>query len=326
MNKVNLLFTSVGRRVELIRAFKKSAKRLNIDCKIFGTDIDELAPALNCVDKSFMVPRVTDPNYIYQLLEICESEEINAVFPLIDPDITVLSMAEPIFSKLKLKLFVSNQNAVKICEDKWQTFQFFKKLELKTLDSWDSDSHPIKNGNFPLFIKPRFGSASENTFKLNNQKELDFFVNYVPKPIIQQYLSGPEITSDIVCDLNGKVLSIVSRQRIAVRGGEVVKGVTVHDTEIDTACRKIADALPARGPITAQCMMHNGEPHWIEINARLGGGVPLGIAAGVDSTEMLIKIACGDDLSPLPRFSYRENVYMTRFDDSLFISKADLYA
>jgi carbamoyl-phosphate synthase large subunit len=323
MNKINLLFTSVGRRVELIRAFKKSAKRLNIDCKIFGTDIDELAPALNDVDKSFIVPKVTDPNYINQLLEICEAEEINAVFPLIDPDITVLSMAEPLFSNLKLKLFVANQNAVKICEDKWQTFHFFKKLGLKTPESWDTDSHPNKNGDFPFFIKPRFGSASENTFKLNSQRDLDFFVDYVPKPIIQQHLSGPEITSDIVCDLDGKVLSIVSRQRIAVRGGEVIKGVTIHNMEIDTACRKIARALPARGPITAQCMMENGVPHWIEINARLGGGVPLALAAGVDVTGILIKIVCGDDLSPLPRFSYRENVYMTRFDDSLFISKAE---
>ena len=101
------------------------------------------------------------------------------------------------------------------------------------------------------------------------------------------YLPGPEITNDVVCDLDGKVLSVVSRQRIRVRGGEVTVGKTVFDPAIAHACVRIAEMLPAVGPITVQCMMKrtpDGEaPAFTEINARLGGGVPLGISAGADS-------------------------------------------
>ena len=43
---VNVLFTSAGRRVELMRAFRKAYKQLGLRGSIVATDIDPLAPAL----------------------------------------------------------------------------------------------------------------------------------------------------------------------------------------------------------------------------------------------------------------------------------------
>ena len=51
--KVNVLFTSVGRRVELIKAWKKAYVDLDIDGEIIGTDIDPLAPASDFVDSFY---------------------------------------------------------------------------------------------------------------------------------------------------------------------------------------------------------------------------------------------------------------------------------
>ena len=56
---MNILFTSVGRRVELMRAFKSSIRK--VGGQVWGTDIDSLAPAMHVVDNPVFVPRCTDP-------------------------------------------------------------------------------------------------------------------------------------------------------------------------------------------------------------------------------------------------------------------------
>ena len=156
---------------------------------------------------------------------------------------------------------------------------------------------------------------------VRNEKELSFFTEYVPNAIVQEYLSGPEITSDVICDLDGDILAVVSRQRIQTRAGEVSKGVTVFDECIDHDCRRIAKNLPAVGPITVQCIMKNGTPHYTEINPRFGGGVPLAIAAGVDAPALLLARIAGVDLQMPQAGEYRTDLYLTRYDDSFIISE-----
>ena len=45
MKTLKLLFTGIGRRVELIQAFRQAANHLNIHLKIYGADMLETAPA-----------------------------------------------------------------------------------------------------------------------------------------------------------------------------------------------------------------------------------------------------------------------------------------
>ena len=47
---VNFLFTSAGRRVELLRLFQQARDRLKLDGKTVVTDIDPLAPAIQVAD------------------------------------------------------------------------------------------------------------------------------------------------------------------------------------------------------------------------------------------------------------------------------------
>ena len=319
---VHVLFTSAGRRVELMRAFRRAYESLGISGHIVAADIDPLAPALQEVDIPYIVPRLTEPEYMPSLLEICRRDQIDLIFPLIDPDIPVLAARRSEIEATGARLAVVSPEAAEMTADKWQTTRFFQSLGLPTPQSWLPGQASADDLTFPVFIKPRRGSAAQYTFKVRNADELEFFVNYVPDPIIQEYLPGPEITNDVVCDLDGEVLAVVSRQRIEVRWGEVAKGVTIYDSAITTACVKIAQALPAVGPITVQCMMKDGVAHFTEINARLGGGVPLGIAAGADYPRWLLARSAGIPADIPPLGSYRTGLYLTRYDDSFFLSEA----
>jgi carbamoyl-phosphate synthase large subunit len=136
---------------------------------------------------------------------------------------------------------------------------------------------------------------------------------------VQELIDGPEITSDVICDFDGNALQVVSRQRIQVRGGEAIKSVTIQNERIAESCRRIAESLPARGPITVQSIFTENGPVFIEINARLGGGVPLAIAAGVDVPAILLSLAAGFPIEDLVECEAEAGWYMTRFDESIFV-------
>lgn len=317
------MFTSVGRRVELLRAVRRACNSLNLDGTIIGLDIDPLAPALREADKPYIVPRLTSPDYVPALLSLCQREQVGLIFPLIDPDIPVLSRHREALERAGVRLAVVSTEAATIVSDKWSTGQLFRNLGVPTPQSWLPSHLEANQCEYPLFIKPRHGSASQQTFRVHNADELRFFSRHVADPIVQECLPGPEITNDVVCDLSGEVLAVVSRRRMEVRWGEVAKGVTIYDPEITQACVKIARGLPAVGPITVQCMMKEGVPYFTEINARLGGGLPLGLAAGADSMKWLLARVAGLEMEIPPLGTYQTGLYLTRYDDSFFVTEAE---
>jgi carbamoyl-phosphate synthase large subunit len=315
--KLNLLFTSAGRRVELLRLFREAFRELNVEGRILATDISRLAPSLSVTDKYFLTPRFDHPDYVPELEKICRGEKIDLVIPLIDPDILILAQNKERLESTGARLAVVDAPAAEITRDKWLTYQFFLDAGVPVPASWTRLE--LKNLQFPLFVKPRSGSASHHTFKINNWEEATFFSNFITDPIFQEFLPGPEITTDVVTSLDGELLGLVSRQRIEVRGGEVSKGITVRNEEILDWCRKIAELLPAKGPITIQCLMKEGKPYFTEINARFGGGLPLGVAAGMNAPLVLLKSILGDYGKPDPATSYEVGLYITRCDQSFFL-------
>jgi carbamoyl-phosphate synthase large subunit len=318
----NILLTSVGRRVELIRAFRSVYTQFGLPGRIFATDVDWLAPAMQFVDSAHLVPHTDSPEFNTAIVELCQNHEIDLVLPLIDPDIPVLAANRDAIEKTGAQVAVVDPAAANIASDKWSAKRFFAQHGLASPRSWLPDQSELENAEYPLFIKPRGGSAAQHTYRADDREELDFFLRRVPDAIVQEFLPGPEITCDVVCDLAGKVMAIVQRQRIAVRGGEAIKSLTVSHSALDAACRKIAQCLPARGPITVQCMMKNDRPYFIEINGRVGGGLPLAIAAGVNVPAMLLSLVT-EIPQPALTTDYQVGMYMTRCDESVFITEAD---
>ena len=316
---MNIAFAGVGRRVELLEAFRAAQETLGLEGRLIGLDSDPLAPALRVADSRHIVPRMENPAFIPELVRICADEEVDLLFPLIDPLIEFLADHRSVIEETGARFAGVSPRSARIAGDKLLLSKFFSDLNLNSPRTWLPAQVPIDGLTFPLFIKPRKGSASQNAFKICNSEEMRFFESYIEDPIVQEFLPGPEITSDVVCDLEGEVLAVVSRRRIEVRSGEVSKGVTMADPRITEACVRIAEALPAIGPITVQCMMKDDEPYFTEINARLGGGIPLAIAAGSNLLTFFLSRAAKVPMTIPPLGSYEVGIHMTRFDDSFFM-------
>ncbi|MGB7537485.1 MAG: ATP-grasp domain-containing protein [Anaerolineales bacterium] len=321
--EVNVLFTSAGRRVELLRAFKGAYRALRLKGKIIVTDINPLAPSVQAADSTYEVPPFTDPGYVPALLEIAKRSRVQMVFPLIDPDIPILAAHKLQFESFGAKVMTPDQDGADTARDKWKTHQLFRSLGIPAARSWLPEDLGKAKPEFPLFIKPRRGSAGQGAFRVEDERQLEFFLAYVDDPIIQECLPGPEITSDVICGAQGEAWAVVSRRRIEIRAGEVAKGVTVWDKTIADHCIPAARGIRAAGPVTVQCILRDGNPFFTEINARFGGGCPLGIAAGANSPKWYLAEAAGLKVKIPPLGEYRRDLYLTRYDESFFIEEAN---
>lgn len=315
---MKILFTSIGRRVELIQAFKNASKILGLDLTIYGADVSNTAPALFFCDRQVIVCKIKDKNYISSLLKICGEEKIDALIPTIDTDLIALSQNIKMFESFGTKVFISAENKIKICRDKMNTAKFFDSIGLKT--PVPVDDYKKYNFEFPAFIKPKDGSSSINAYKVNDKLELEMYAKEVQDYIIAPYIEGTEYTIDALCDYDGNPILITPRVRLAVRAGEVLKTQIVQDEKIIEEAKKIIDAFKPCGPITIQLIRQtsSGNDFFIEINPRFGGGAPLSIKAGADSALMLLRLIRGDKLTYLDKSARDGSVY-SRYDQSVCV-------
>lgn len=318
--KINILILSAGRRVELIKCFKEAAKVLNIYSNIITTEISEIAPAIYFGDKNYIVPKVSEDGYINSIINICNKENIRLIIPTTDIELYKLSKnKKDIEERTRAKVLVSDEKVIDICRNKIKTAKFFYENGFKTpklIKKYDIDN---KNYEFPLFIKPINGSSSVNAFKIENEKELKFFVDYVKNPIVQDFIHGKEYSVDSFLDFDSNIITIVPRERISVRGGEVSKGKIVKDRKIIETVKKVLYILKPIGHITIQCIKYKNDINFIEINPRFGGGAPMSIKAGANSTINLYKLILGNKLSYTEE--YKENITFLRYDESILLNK-----
>ena len=320
---MKILFTSVGRRVELLQAFRAAAEKLDIALTVMGADITKSAPALFFCDERRLVCKIQEKEYIPQLLSICEKEKVDCLIPTIDTDLLLLAENKEKFETIGTKVLISAVDKIKLCRDKNYTADYFVSLGLKSplpVNSVEKYEEALKRGkvSFPAFIKPKDGSSSINAYKVENLEDLRLYAEKIEDYIIQPFISGREYTIDIFCDYEGNPVYITPRERLAVRSGEVLKSrITQDDTMIAEMRRLIADYRPC-GQITVKLIREDvtGDDYYIEINPRFGGGAPLSMKAGADSASAILRMLRGDKLSYIERAAIDGAIY-SRYDQSV---------
>ena len=320
---MNILLTSVGRRVELLKAFRQSMYRSNITGKIVTADLKRSAPASFLADTAELAPRIDDPDYVEKLLDICERHQIDLLIPLIDTELYLLSLYRQKFADRGVTLLLSSVRTNEICYSKKETGIFFEKIGVKTPKVYDLSQDPELI--FPLIVKPNTGSSSVGVYYVRDRTELNFFAAYIQDAIVQELIEGDEYTIDILVDFKGNVISIVPRLRLETRAGEVSKGITVKNPALIAAAKYVVESLPgAIGCITVQCFLQsNGEIVFIEINPRFGGGYPLSYRAGADFPSWIVQSLAGDN----PKVAideWEDGLAMLRYDDAIFVKAEEL--
>ena len=320
MKEINVLILSAGRRVELVNCFKAARDSLHLRGGVFAADISTTAPALYFADEFFIIPRIGADGYLDALISVCNEHRVSLIVPTIDTELEILAKnKEKIEGATQARVLISSPYAVSVCCDKFKTAQFFEENGFgypKVITPKEMETGAYR---LPLFIKPLNGSSSINAFKVNTEKELAFFVDYVKEPIVQECVTGKEYTVDCFSDFDGNIVTIVPRLRIATRSGEVLKGKTEKNERIMQDVARLLKAFGFIGQITVQCFLcDDGSIKYIEINPRFGGGAPMSIMAGADSCKNLYRLLLGEKLAYTEE--WQDGITVSRFDGSIRVN------
>lgn len=314
---MNILFTCAGRRTYLLKYFKENLSEGDI---LVATDMQLSAPALQIADVKLQVPSVYDPDYVNITLDICREQKIDALLSLNDLELPILADNKARFEELNVKVIVSSPEVIDIAFDKYKTAQWVESLGLvapKTYVRLEDVKKALAAGeiDFPLFMKPRWGSGSIGLESIADMEELDIYYNLLMKKIkktilatasvgdeyimIQEKLTGSEFGLDIMNDLEGNHVAVSVKQKLAMRAGETDKAVTVDLPEVREMGRKIGEALGHIGNLDVDIMQRaDGAYCVLELNPRFGGGFPFSYEAGVNMPKAIIQWVKGEDVDP----------------------------
>jgi len=306
MKKINTLLTCAGRRHYLARYFHNELKGRG---KVIGTDMDLTAPALVACDYAVQVPAVNAPDYMDVLMKTIERHEVDLVFSLNDLELELLSKKRDlIHERTGALVYVPTLESLQVCIDKWATFQFAQRMGIVAPQTWLSVDEALlaieqSKGQFPLMVKPRWGSASIGLFKVNNADELKAAFSACADAVassllasfgsqkavlIQELIEGDEYGVDILYDKEESFIGFTAKKKLAMRAGETDKAVTVPSEVLKEIVHTIAQNLPHRGNMDCDFIERDGQFYLLELNPRFGGGYPFTHLAGANHVKMLL--------------------------------------
>ncbi len=319
VRQTNILILSANWRADLVKAFQRALAELG-GGKVVAADMSPLSAALLQSDDCEIVPPLDAPDFIEHLEGICQKHNISAIIPSIDKDLPFLAEQRERLRKSGITAVVSSPETIGVCDDKHRTYQFFRDNGIPSPRTWLPEELPPKTNTpgWPLLVKPRRGIGGKGVHKVADEEELHFHLKRTANAVIQEFLPGVEYSFDTLSDFDGKALSIVPRERLYVRDGEVFKGKTVRNMEFIELVARAAETLKLIGPAVVQGLLdQHGALKLTEANPRFGSGALLSIAAGADLAKDLIRLIRGEKVKPkLGKF--KDGVYLLRYYDAFF--------
>jgi carbamoyl-phosphate synthase large subunit len=316
----NILITSAGRRVSLVRFFKDELRKVFPEAKVIASDANpELSSACMVADDFFRVPRVSEPGYIQDLLRLALDYDIKLIVPTIDTELLALSESIDLFRMNGIEVVISDFNVVQIFRDKRRTHLFFEQYGIQSAREFDKQDYTL-----PMYLKPIDGSRSVDNFIIREQSQLTDYHFSNDKLMFLEYLDHrhhTEYTIDLYYDRNSELKCFIPRKRIEVRDGEVNKAVTKKTKFIREIWKKMSYVQGFRGCITFQVFVNkeNEGIYGIEINPRFGGGYPLSYLAGGNFPKWIIQeYLLGNGNIPVYE-NWEENLMMLRYDDEVLV-------
>lgn len=323
----SILFCSVGRRGKLLQNFKTSIT----DFQLLATDNSPYAPSLYFADKQFLVPRIDEPDYLDEILQLCASQNVCAITTLIDPEIELLSKNRDLFLNRGILPLCPSEKSAGLCFDKFKLFEYLKENQIPTILTYDSLKNfekGLSKGEiaFPVFIKPRTGSGSVGAIKVNNLADLKEALNQDidTQYIIQELMVGDDLDADVYVDcISNKPVAAFTKRKLETKIGGASKTISFKDPVLFDFIKTIIEKFEFFGPIDMDFFFVNGKYFLSEINPRFGGAYLHAYGADVDFFKLIINNINGIENKELIG-EYEDDIIMMMYDDVVIRKKGEL--
>lgn len=314
---MNILILSAGTRNKIVQYFVKT---LNGIGKVIATDMSKLAPAIYEADKYYIVPKMTAPEYLDVILNICEKEEITGVLSLIDPELSFLAENKEKFEAIGTTVIGSSYTLCEMSLDKFQMYNWLETHGYRCAKSYmDKEAFfaDVEAGviTYPVFVKPARGSASISISKVYDRETVELLFAHEDGLMIQEFLDGQEIGADVYIDMiSHEVVSIFTKKKLKMRAGETDKAVSFKDEKLFTLIERFVKDAGYSGQIDIDIFDVNGEYYISEVNPRFGGGYPHAFESGADHMKLIVNNLEGN-VNECVIGQYENGTYMMKYNE-----------
>ena len=314
---MNILILSAGTRNKIVQYFVKT---LNGTGKVIATDMSNLAPAIYEADKYYIVPKMTAPEYLDVVLDICKKEEISGVLSLIDPELSLLAENREKFEAIGTTVIGSSYTLCEMSLDKFQMYYWLETHGYRCAKSYmdkeaffaDVDAGLI---TYPVFVKPARGSASISISKVYDRETVELLFAHEDGLMIQEFLDGQEIGADVYIDMvSHEVVSIFTKKKLKMRAGETDKAVSFQDEKLFALIERFVKDAGYNGQIDIDIFDVNSEYYISEVNPRFGGGYPHAFESGADHMKLIVNNLEGN-ANECVIGQYENGTYMMKYNE-----------
>lgn len=323
---MNILITSCGKRDYLVQWFIDAAGH---DGAVHVGNSQASSPCFALGVPHVVTPLIASPEYVPFLLDYCREHRIDAICPLFDEDVFCLALHSDRFRVQGTLVLGPPPQLARLALDKWAAHRWLGELGIATpWTAWNLEE--VRAGlerevvAFPMVVKPRYGMGSVDVCVVHDWEELirtfGFLKDRCRPPrylvtdaeeggdvLVQERLVGDEFGMDVLNDLTGNPLAVVSKRKLSMSAGETWAATSVRNAELHRLGMKLGEALGHVGNLDCDVFLVDGVPVVLELNVRFGGGYPFSHFSGVDFPRCIVAWL---DRAPIdPRWlEYKEGV------------------
>lgn len=291
--------------------------------QIFGADANPNCPQFSLVEKHFVLPLASEPNYLDEVLHCCDDVGAAALFHGCEPELKLFSKERDRIRAAGLFLPINPPHVIETCMNKVATAKKLNGLGFSAPRFTEIMSNEdIGNVDyFPIVVKPAIGGGgSANCYIAQDSQELEALATLLhlqdsaQQFMAQEYVGTPddEYTVGVLHDMDGNFvnsiavhrhlkgqlnvrLSVPNRTAKSHLGPSLVissgisHGYVDRFPEVTEQCEEVAQALGVRGPVNIQCRLVDGKIQIFEINPRFSGTTSIRAMKGYNEPDILLR-------------------------------------
>ena len=274
---INLLLTGAGGN--LAYSIRRAVDLSELETRLVACDCNSNSVGLYLADTRYLVPRCDDTDYVNRIIQICIDEKIQAIFVGAMEEMAVLARLAALIKRETGAIVVSSNSAsLEIMGDKRALTRHLQE------HGFDAPRSVLPSGSkyeelafktflsevrFPYIVKNRWGAGSIDIGVAHHQRQLDYLIETIPNPVVQEYLSpdDQEYTVAVFLSREGKAAaSITMHRELAL--GMTFKAEVLPNSPLNQYCKEVAETFGAVGPINLQLRVTERGPVIFEINPR----------------------------------------------------------
>lgn len=351
MRSITVLLTGCGApgAPGIIKCFRKNGER---NIRIVGVDMNENAGGRGLVDSFYTVPAAKDDLFIPTILDICRTEKVDVIEPIVTRELMKFAMAKPLFEAEGIKVVVMAPKTLEIVNNKAKLLSEMKKNEVSTpafvtvhtLDELVEACGTLGYPEKAICVKGAVGNGSRGVRIVDaaiskydlffNEKPNSMYISYdelirtlaerpeIPEMLVMEYLPGVEYSVDCFAD-RGTIKYAVCRRGLSVVTSNMMSLEIDNNCDVIGLCQNVIGTLKLDGNFGFDLKYgQDDKPYVIEINPRLTAGVVSCAAAGVNLPYLGIKFLLGEDL-PECQINYGTRM-SRRYQETFFDVKGNV--